>query len=348
MQISPPRSKRSFWTAASAARNIRGHVLGEHATDGARQLVDLAHRRRRAPRVLLHARAVAQARGAVVAGARHDLRQSICHAHDSSRCFAVSFRPMKTSFLEFEQPIAELEQKIEELRFVQDDSAVDISEEIERLSKKSRELTKEIYAKLTAWQISKVARHPQRPYTLDYMQAMCTDFEEMHGDRAFADDAGDRGRARALQRPDRDGDRPPEGPRHQRQDLPQLRHAAPRGLPQGAAPDEARREVRRAAAHVHRHARRVSRHRRRGARPVGSDRQEPLCDGGAARAGRGLGDRRGRLGRRARDRRGRRDAHDAVLDLFGDLARGLRRDPLEERGERGRGRREPRHHRARA
>ena len=95
---------------------------------------------------------------------------------------------MKTSFLDFEQPIAELEQKIEELRFVQDDSAVDISQEIERLSKKSRELTKDIYAKLTAWQISKVARHPQRPYTLDYVNAVCTDFEEMHGDRAFADD----------------------------------------------------------------------------------------------------------------------------------------------------------------
>src|SRR5258707_13368186 len=96
---------------------------------------------------------------------------------------------MKTSFLDFEQPIAELEQKIEELRFVQDDSAVDISQEIERLSKKSRELTKEIYSKLTAWQISKVARHPQRPYTLDYVNAILTDFEEMHGDRAFADDA---------------------------------------------------------------------------------------------------------------------------------------------------------------
>ena len=95
---------------------------------------------------------------------------------------------MKTSFLDFEQPIAELEQKIEELRFVQDDSAVDISQEIERLSKKSRELTKEIYAKLSAWQISKVARHPQRPYTLDYVNTICTDFEEMHGDRAFADD----------------------------------------------------------------------------------------------------------------------------------------------------------------
>jgi len=95
---------------------------------------------------------------------------------------------VKTSFLDFEQPIAELEQKIEELRFVQDDSAVDISQEIDRLSKKSRDLTKEIYGKLSSWQIAKVARHPQRPYTLDYIQAICTDFEEMHGDRSFADD----------------------------------------------------------------------------------------------------------------------------------------------------------------
>ena len=82
--------------------------------------------------------------------------------------------PMKTTFLDFEQPIAELEQKIEELRFVQDDSAVDISQEIERLSKKSRELTKEIYGKLTPWQIAQVARHPQRPYTLDYVARACS------------------------------------------------------------------------------------------------------------------------------------------------------------------------------
>ena len=95
---------------------------------------------------------------------------------------------MKTSFLEFEQPIAELEAKIEELRYVQDDSALDISEEIERLQQKNQSLTKEIYAKLTAWQISQVARHPQRPYTLDYIQGMFTDFEELHGDRAYADD----------------------------------------------------------------------------------------------------------------------------------------------------------------
>lgn len=95
---------------------------------------------------------------------------------------------MKTTFLEFEQPIADLETKIEELRFVQDDSALDISEEIARLQKKSQALTREIYAKLNAWQISQVARHPQRPYTLDYVNGLFTDFEEMHGDRMYADD----------------------------------------------------------------------------------------------------------------------------------------------------------------
>ena len=95
---------------------------------------------------------------------------------------------MKTTFLDFEQPIAELEAKIEELRYVQDDSAVDISEEIGRLEAKSQSLTKDIYAKLTPWQIAQVARHPQRPYTLDYIQLIFTDFEELHGDRTFTDD----------------------------------------------------------------------------------------------------------------------------------------------------------------
>jgi len=95
---------------------------------------------------------------------------------------------MKTTFLEFEQPIAELEAKIDELRYVQDDSALDISEEIARLQKKSQALTREIYGKLSAWQIAQVARHPQRPYSLDYIQNLFTGFEELHGDRAFADD----------------------------------------------------------------------------------------------------------------------------------------------------------------
>lgn len=95
---------------------------------------------------------------------------------------------MKTQFLDFEQPIGELEAKIEELRFVQEDSAVDISQEIARLQKKSQSLAKDIYAKLTAWQVAQVARHPQRPYALDYFEGMFSDFVELHGDRAFSDD----------------------------------------------------------------------------------------------------------------------------------------------------------------
>jgi len=95
---------------------------------------------------------------------------------------------MKVSFLDFESSIAELEDKIEQLRYVQDDSALDIADEINRLSKKSEALTKDVYAKLTPWQISQVSRHPQRPYTLDYVEHLFTDFEELHGDRAYADD----------------------------------------------------------------------------------------------------------------------------------------------------------------
>ena len=95
---------------------------------------------------------------------------------------------MKSIFLEFEQPIADLEAKIEELHSVQDGSDVDISTEIERLEKKSRTLLKDIYEKLTPWQISQVGRHPQRPYTLDYIEYLFTNFEELHGDRSFADD----------------------------------------------------------------------------------------------------------------------------------------------------------------
>jgi acetyl-CoA carboxylase carboxyl transferase subunit alpha len=95
---------------------------------------------------------------------------------------------MKTTFLEFEQPVAELENRIEELRFAQEDSAVDISDEIQRLTKRSQTLTKEIYGKLSSWQVAQVARHPQRPYTLDYIGMLFTHFEELHGERTFGDD----------------------------------------------------------------------------------------------------------------------------------------------------------------
>jgi acetyl-CoA carboxylase carboxyl transferase subunit alpha len=92
------------------------------------------------------------------------------------------------NFLDFEQPIAELEAKIEELRYVNADSEINIGEEIKRLQKRSNDLTRSIFSSLTSWQISKVARHPNRPYTLDYIERIFTDFNELHGDRSFADD----------------------------------------------------------------------------------------------------------------------------------------------------------------
>ena len=95
---------------------------------------------------------------------------------------------VKKTFLDFEQPVAELEAKIEELRYVQSESAVDITLEIDQLSKKSQQLTKDIYSDLTPWQVTKISRHPERPYTLDYIHGIFTDFVEMHGDRHFADD----------------------------------------------------------------------------------------------------------------------------------------------------------------
>jgi acetyl-CoA carboxylase carboxyl transferase subunit alpha len=95
---------------------------------------------------------------------------------------------MKQTFLDFEQPIADLQAKIDELRYVHEDSAVDISDEIGRLQKKSQQLTKEIYSRLSAWQIAQVARHPQRPYTLDYIGGMFSDFRELSGDRSYAND----------------------------------------------------------------------------------------------------------------------------------------------------------------
>jgi acetyl-CoA carboxylase carboxyl transferase subunit alpha len=96
---------------------------------------------------------------------------------------------MDLKFLEFEQPIAELEARIDELRYVDDDATVDIGEEIERLRKKSETLTRSIFSNLTAWQIAQLARHPQRPYMLDYVELCCTDFQELHGDRMYSDDA---------------------------------------------------------------------------------------------------------------------------------------------------------------
>jgi acetyl-CoA carboxylase carboxyl transferase subunit alpha len=95
---------------------------------------------------------------------------------------------MGINFLDFEQPIAELEAKIDELRHVTNDAGVNLQEELKRLQSKSDQLTRSIFAKLSPWQITQLARHPQRPYTLDYLQHAFTEFEELHGDRMFADD----------------------------------------------------------------------------------------------------------------------------------------------------------------
>ncbi len=96
---------------------------------------------------------------------------------------------MQLNFLDYEQPIAELEAKIDELRYMSNDSDLNITEEIQKLKEKSESLTKSIFASLTPWQVTQMARHPQRPYTLDYIKHIISDFEELHGDRTYADDA---------------------------------------------------------------------------------------------------------------------------------------------------------------
>ncbi|MCK5770294.1 acetyl-CoA carboxylase carboxyltransferase subunit alpha [Algiphilus sp.] len=95
---------------------------------------------------------------------------------------------MNLNYLDFEQPIAELQQKIEDLRNMSDGSQVSLSEEIQRLEAKQKQLTEQIFSKLESWQVTQLARHPQRPYALDYIESVFTDWEELHGDRAFADD----------------------------------------------------------------------------------------------------------------------------------------------------------------
>ncbi|GAA0574847.1 acetyl-CoA carboxylase carboxyl transferase subunit alpha [Halomonas salifodinae] len=96
---------------------------------------------------------------------------------------------MNPNYLDFEQPIAEMQAKIEELRLVGNDSKININDEITKLEEKSKKLTESIFKDLTPWQVSQLSRHPQRPYTLDYLEHVFTDFDELHGDRHFADDA---------------------------------------------------------------------------------------------------------------------------------------------------------------
>src|SRR5690349_18248739 len=93
---------------------------------------------------------------------------------------------MNLNFLDFEQPIAELEAKIQELRMVAKDGDINISDEISRLEHKSKQLTKEVFSRLSPWQITQLARHPQRPHTIDYISNLFTDFDELNGDRMLS------------------------------------------------------------------------------------------------------------------------------------------------------------------
>jgi acetyl-CoA carboxylase carboxyl transferase subunit alpha len=166
---------------------------------------------------------------------------------------------MAVNFLDFEQPIAELEAKIEELKHVPSGSAVNIQEEITRLQAKSEQLTQTIFANLTPWQITQLARHPQRPYTLDYAGSDLQGLPRSCMATACMATISPSSAGPRASTTRRDAHRPPEGTRHQGTRAPQLRHAQARGLPQGAAPHAPRREVSAAAHHVHRYPRRLSR-----------------------------------------------------------------------------------------
>ena len=160
---------------------------------------------------------------------------------------------MNPNYLDFEQPIADLEAKIQELRHASHGPAVNIDAEVHALQDKLRQRTAHIFRDLTPWQVSQLARHPARPYTLDYIRVICDEFQELAGDRAFADDDAIVGGLARI-----DGRSVmiighQKGRDTKSQDQAQLRHAAPRGLPQGAAPDEAGRTLRPADPHLHRH-----------------------------------------------------------------------------------------------
>ena len=261
---------------------------------------------------------------------------------------------MPLSFLDFEQPIAELEAKIDELRFVATDDEVNVGEEIARLRAKSRALTTSIFANLTPWQVAQLARHPQRPYTLDYAAAICDEFHELHGDRMYADDHAIVGGLARL-----DG-RPVMLIGHQKGRDTKERVRRNYGMPK---PEGYRKALRLMKLAERFRLPLVTLIDTPGAYPgVGSEERNQseaiarnLFEMSTLRVPGDLGgDRRGRLRRRAGDRRVRPADHAAVRRVLGDLARGLRLHPVEERrqeGTRGGGdghhRRAPRQARAR-
>ena len=207
---------------------------------------------------------------------------------------------MPPDTLEFEEPIAVLLKEIEALSMLP--QTPERQQSIDSLHRRIESIRAEIYQRLTPWQRVLVARHPNRPTVLDYVNRLFTEFTEISGDRRFADDHAIVAGFRPLQGRAGAGRRPPQGRRrrHEAEDLPQLRLREARGLPQGAAGDEAGGEVQAAGDRVHRHAGGVSGHRVRGARHLGSDRAQPARDGGARHADHRGRARRGRQRRRAR------------------------------------------------
>ena len=250
---------------------------------------------------------------------------------------------MAVNFLDFEQPIAELEAKIEELKHVPSGSAVNIQEEITRLQAKSEQLTQSIFANLTPWQITQLARHPQRPYTLDYAGLIFKDFHELHGDRMYGDDLA------IVGGPARLDDTPVMLIGHQKGRDTKERVRRNYGMPKPEGYRKALRLMRLAErfrlpliTFIDTPGRLSGRGLRR-AQPVRSDRAQPVRDVRHGHSHHQLRDRRGWFGWRAGHRRLRPVADAAVLHLLGDLARRLRVHSLEERRQErsGGGRDEP-------
>ena len=216
---------------------------------------------------------------------------------------AVRSKICRPNTLEFEKPIADLEKKIEELTLFTSNGNIDLEEEILKLHKKADQLRAEIYSRLTPWQKAQISRHPNRPYTLDYIEAMLTDFTEMHGDRAYADDSAIVcGMARL------DG-MPVVVIGHQKGRTTKEKISRNFGMPNPEGYRKAlrimefARKVQKATHHLHRYSRRLSRHRCRRARSGRIHCPESLCHVQSQGADRNDRDRRRRKRRRAGARR---------------------------------------------
>ena len=213
------------------------------------------------------------------------------------------------------------------------------------IEKKLEETKRQIFANLSAWDRIKIARHPKRPFTLDYLESAFTDFSELHGDRLFAEDRAVVGGFACLGRPQGDGDRHAKGPGHQGEHPAQFRLGASGRLSQGAAADAVGRQVPAADHHADRHRGGLSGHRGGGTAHRRGHRGEPARDDGAGGADYRRGHWRRRLGRRAGHRRGGPGADPGKRLLLGDQPGRLRGDSLEGPLRRGQGRRGAEDHR---